>query len=151
MECLRREQRLEDEDDGAEELIMDALMSEAYGDNEALEERMTYQEVQNDVDRLLADTKQSYTPRVIADLHLLRQYTQQLLKPGELRMSRANASLLVAKSNHRLSDGKTLARRIRGLFNHYRLYRGLLAKTRGGKRKGYSYLDNEDVFLAYRA
>ena len=50
-----KEQRLEDKDNGAEELLLDALMSEACGDDEALEERMTFKEVFNDVTWLLED------------------------------------------------------------------------------------------------
>jgi hypothetical protein len=34
---LRAEQRLEDQDDGADELIIDAFMGDACGDNEALD------------------------------------------------------------------------------------------------------------------
>jgi hypothetical protein len=61
------------------------------------------------------------------------------------------ASLLVTRNNHRLNDGLTLARRIRGLFNYYRQWHGFPLETRGDKRDGHSYLDNEDVFLACRA
>jgi len=61
---------------------MDTLIRNTYGDDEALDVRMTYQEVLNDVDIKLAQIKDSYTPYIVADLHLLRQYTQQLLKPG---------------------------------------------------------------------
>jgi hypothetical protein len=39
---LREEQRLKDKDDGANELLLDALIKDAYGDNEALDIRMTY-------------------------------------------------------------------------------------------------------------
>jgi hypothetical protein len=69
---LAKEQRLEDEDDGTNELLMDALIGNAYGDNEALDVRMTYQEVLDDVDIKLAETKDLYTPCIVADLHLLR-------------------------------------------------------------------------------
>jgi hypothetical protein len=112
---------------------------------------MTYQEVLDDVDKKLAYDKDVYIPRMVADLHLLRQYTQQLLKPGLYRLGKIEASLLVARSNHRLSNGKTLARRIRALFNYYRQWHGVPLETRGGKRNGTSYLDNKDVFLACRA
>jgi len=61
------------------------------------------------------------------------------------------ASRLVAQSNHLENDGKRLARRIRALFKHYQSFGGLPAETRGGKRNGHSYLDNEDVFQACRA
>ena len=147
---LREEQRLEDKDDGTNELLLDALIGNACGDNEALDVRMTYQEVLDDVDIKLAQTKELYTPRVIANLYLLRQYTQQLLKLGQYRLGRVNASLLVASSNHRFNNGKTLARRIRGLFNYYRQWHGIPQETRGGKRDSASYLDNEDIFLACR-
>jgi hypothetical protein len=39
---LREEQRLEDEDDRTNELLLDALIRTAYGDDEALDVRMTY-------------------------------------------------------------------------------------------------------------
>jgi hypothetical protein len=39
---LRNEQRLEDKDDRTNELLIDALIRNAYGDNEALDIRMTY-------------------------------------------------------------------------------------------------------------
>jgi hypothetical protein len=51
---LREEQRLEDKDNGTNELLLDALIGTACGDNEALDIRMTYQEVLNDVDIKLA-------------------------------------------------------------------------------------------------
>jgi hypothetical protein len=147
---LRKEQRLEDEDNRTNELLLDALIGNACGDDEALDVRMTYQEVLDDVDIKLAQIKDLYTPYIVADLHLLRQYTQQLLKPGQYRLGRIDASLLVASSNHRFNDGKTLARRIRGLFNYYRQWHGIPLEARGGKRDGISYLDNEDIFLACR-
>jgi len=109
---------------------------------------MTYQEVLDDVDIKLAQTKELYTPRIIADLHLLRQYTQQLVKLGQYQLGRVNTSLLVASSNHRFNNRKILARRIRGLFNYYRQWHGIPQETRGSKRDGASYLDNEDIFLA---
>jgi hypothetical protein len=73
---LRNEQRLEDKDDRTNELLIDALIRNVYGDNEALDVRMTYQEVLDNVDIKLAQIKDSYTPYIIADLYLLRQYTQ---------------------------------------------------------------------------
>jgi hypothetical protein len=39
---LAKEQRLEDEDDGMNELLMDALIGNVYGDNKALDVRITY-------------------------------------------------------------------------------------------------------------
>jgi hypothetical protein len=112
---------------------------------------MTYQEVFNSVQLHLANQKQAYAPRTISDLQLLKQYTAQLLKKGEYHLGRVAASQLVAQSNHLENDGKTLARRIRALFRHYQTFGGLPAETRGGKRNGRSYLDNEDVFQACRA
>jgi hypothetical protein len=54
---------------------MDALIGNTCGDDEALDVRITYQEVLNDVDIKLAQIKDLYTPCIVADLHLLRQYT----------------------------------------------------------------------------
>jgi len=102
------------------------------------------------MDIKLARTDNPYTSRIVADLHLLRQYTQQLLKLGQYQLRRIDTSLLVASSNHRFNDGKTLARRIRGLFNYYRQWHSVPQEARGGKRDSASYLDNEDVFLACR-
>jgi len=84
-------------------------------------------------------------------LSLLRQYTAQLLKKGDYRLGRLAASKLVAQSNHIENDGIALARRIKALLRHFKTFRGLLAKTCGGKRKGSSYLDNKDVFQACKA
>jgi hypothetical protein len=39
---LRKEQRLEDKDDGTNELLLDTLIRNACGDNKALDIRMTY-------------------------------------------------------------------------------------------------------------
>ena len=69
---LREEQRLKDKDNGTNELLLDALIGTACGDNEALDIRMTYQEVLNNMDIKLAQTKELYTLYIIADLHLLR-------------------------------------------------------------------------------
>jgi hypothetical protein len=141
----------EKEDDGAEELLMDSLIGESCADGDILEEPMTVQEVFDSVQRLLSYQKQPYAPRTFFDLSLLKQYTAQMLKKGEHYLDKFAASRLVAQSNHLENDGKALARRIRALFKHYQSFGGLPAETRGGKRKGSSYLDNEDVFLACRA
>ena len=69
-----------------------------------------------------------------------------MLKKGEYYLRQYAASKLVAKSNHVKNDRTTLARRIKALFRHFQRFGGLPAKTRGGKRKGGSYLDNKDVF-----
>ena len=85
-------------------------MGEACRDDEALEERMTYEEVLADVKRLIQEPKQEYQPRTIQDLLLIKQYVQQLLKPDPKdRMNRIEASYLVARSSHEFNDGKTLA------------------------------------------
>jgi len=69
---LREEQRLKDQDDRANELLLDALIGDTCGYDEALDVRMTYQEVLNDVDIKLARTKDPYISRIVADLYLLR-------------------------------------------------------------------------------
>ena len=69
-----------------------------------------------------------------------------MLKKGEYYLGQYTASRLVAQSNYIENNRKTLDRRIRGLFRHFKTFRGLLAKTRRGKRKGSSYLDNKGVF-----
>ena len=57
----------------------------------------------------------------------------------------------MAESNYPTGDGKTLARKIRALFLYYYTYKSLLIETREGKRENQSYLNNENVFRAYRA
>jgi hypothetical protein len=54
---------------------MDTLIGETYGDDDALQERMTYQEVFDSVQLYLANQKQAYAPQTISDLQLLKQYT----------------------------------------------------------------------------
>jgi hypothetical protein len=130
---------------------MDALIGEACGDDDMIEEPMSVQEVFIAVQSLLSDKKGLYAPRTFSDLSLLKQYTTQMLKKGEYHLGQYAASRLVAQSNHIENDGKTLACRIRALFRHFKIFGGLPAETRGGKRKGSSYLDNKDVFQAYRA
>jgi hypothetical protein len=107
---------------------MDALIGETCGDNDALQERMTYQEVFNNVQLHLANQKQAYAPRTISDLQLLKQYTAQLLKKGEHHLGRVAASQLVAQSNHLENDGKTLVsvHQLNGVNRHQvsRLKRG---------------------------
>ena len=128
------------------------MIGETCGDDDVLQERMTYQEVFDSVQGHLLNKKQPYLSRIIIifDLQLLKQYTTQLLKKAPFNEGRVKASEIVAKSNHE-NDGKTLARTIRALFRHYQTFGGLPAETRGGKRNGSSYLDNGDVFQACRA
>jgi hypothetical protein len=99
----------------------------------------------------ISNKKQSYAPRTFTDMSLLKQYTTQMLKTGLYYRDKFVASRLMAESNHIQNDGKTLARRIRALCRHYQTFRGLPTETRGGKRKGSSYLNNKDVFQACRA
>lgn len=130
---------------------MDALIGETCVDDDVLQERMTYQQVFDSVNAHLANKKQPYLPRIISDLQLLKEYTTQLLKKPPFHEGRVTASRSVAKTKHTENDGITLARRIRSLFRHYQTFGGLPVETRGGKRTGASYLDNEDVFQACRA
>jgi hypothetical protein len=74
-----------------------------------------------------------------------------MLKKDQFFLNKFATSKLVAQSNYLTNDKKELARRIRALYRYYQIYRGLLAKTCRGKRKGSSYLDNKDVFQAYKA
>ena len=134
------------EDNRAKELLWDTLLGESCGDDDVLVEPMTVQEVFNSVQRLLSHQKQPYLPRTFNDLSLLKQYTSQMLKEGLYHLDKFTASWLVAQSNHIKNDRMTLARRIRALFRHYQTFGGLPTETRGGKRKGSSYLDNKDVF-----
>jgi hypothetical protein len=146
-------EREEGPDDGMEELLLDALIGGAcgHGDDETLWEIMTIKEVYDDVSKLLLNKNQVYAPKIFLDLNMLKQFTAQMLKEGEFYMGALPASYLVAKTNHPTNDGKTLARRIRALGRHYQLFGSLPIESRGGKRKGNSYLDNEDVFAACRA
>ena len=137
---------IEEADNGVEELLLDALLGESCGDEDILQEPMTIQEVLNSVQGLLTNKKLEYAPRTFYDLSLLKQYTSQMLKKEPYYMDRFAASKLVVRSNHIENDGNALARRIRALFRHYTTFGGIPTETRGGKRKGASYLDNEDVF-----
>jgi len=74
-----------------------------------------------------------------------------MLKKGPYYLDKFAASKLVTQSNHIINDRKTLAYKIRALFRYYQTFRALPAKTRKGKRKGSSYLDNKDVFQGYKA
>ena len=84
-------------------------------------------------------------------MSLLRQYTAQLLKKGDYRLRQLVAFKLIAQSNYIKNDKIALARKIKALLRHFKTFRGLLAKTCKGKKKGSSYLDNKDVFQACRA
>jgi hypothetical protein len=54
---------------------MDTLIGETCGDDDALEDCMTYQEVFNSIQGHLSNQKAQYAPRTFSDLHLLKQYT----------------------------------------------------------------------------
>ena len=62
-------------DNRAEELLIDALIGETCRDDDVLQELMTYKEVFESVQLHLAQKGQSYAPRTISDLQLLKQYT----------------------------------------------------------------------------
>jgi hypothetical protein len=81
---------------------------------------------------------------------LIQQYVQNLLKKSPCR-GRIKASLLVAKSNHLTGNRKTLACKIRALYLYYRTYGLLSLETCGDKQKSRSYLNNKDVYKAYKA
>ena len=86
----------EEVDDSAEELLLDALIGEACGDNNIIEELITIQQVFDSVQGLLSDVKQLYTLRTFSDLLLLKQYTAQILKKDKFFLDKFAASRLVA-------------------------------------------------------
>jgi hypothetical protein len=88
-------------------------------------------------------------PQVYFEYSLIQQYVQNLLKKSPQR-NRIKTSLLVTESNHLTNKGKALARKIRALFLYYQTHRLLPLKTREGTQRNRSYLDNKDVFQAYR-
>jgi hypothetical protein len=51
---LKEEQRLKDKDNKTNELLLNAFIRNACGDNKALDVQMTYQEILDDVDIKLA-------------------------------------------------------------------------------------------------
>jgi hypothetical protein len=73
-------------------------------------------------------------------------YTANISKEGQFRVRKVEASLLVARAKHPKTHGKALARRIRGLYLHYRVHQSLPLEKRGGKRDGRSFLDDELIF-----
>lgn len=81
---------------------------------------------------------------------MLEQYVNNFLKDKYSGRGKVAASLIVADSWHKKSDGATLARKIRGLYNHYRVYNSLPLETRGGKRSGDSLLNDEKTFATLR-
>ena len=85
------------------------MIGETCGDDNALQEHMTYQEVFNSVQGHLSNQKALYTPRIFSDLHLLKQFTAQLLKKEEHHLERVTTSQLVAQSNHLENNRITLA------------------------------------------
>ena len=52
-----------------------------------------------------------------------------MLKKGEYHLGQYAASKLVTQSNYTENDGKTLARKIRALFCHFKIFGGLLVET----------------------
>jgi hypothetical protein len=49
-------------------------------------------------------------------------YTANISKEGEFKARKVEASLLVARAKHPKTHRKALARRIRGLYLHYRVH-----------------------------
>ena len=137
-------------DSGRSELLLDLLIGETVNVTSELPFKLpTYREVLELIKKQLLNKNLNLLPRVRFEYSLIQQYLQNLLKKSP-RRGRIEASLLVAESNHPTGDGKTLARKIRALFLYYRTYKSLPIETRGGKRENRSYLNNEDVFRAYR-
>ena len=135
-------------DDGEEELLLDALVAGATGLDEITTEPLTAREVNEVVTKLLR--KGGLTYRQQQDLDLLQMYTANISKEGGFKTRKVEASLLVARAKHPKTHGKTLARRIRGLYLHYRVHQSLPLQKRGGKRDGRSFLDDELIFSTCR-
>lgn len=110
----------------------------------------TYEEVLESVTHALVEVAKSggVSRRHLQDYAMLENYCQLLLKTDGLKKSRIQASLKVAETFHSESEGKTLARRIRSLFLHYRENHSLPIERRGGKREGHSFLDDETIRVA---
>ena len=131
---------------------MDELVASASGVIDgALSIPLSTQQVWDEVTaNIQGHFQRSFSLQTMRDLSLLQQYSQQLLKNGDYKMKKIEASKLVARSNHRETDGTYLARYIRSLFQHFQLHGSIPLEMRGGKREGASYLDNEDIFGACR-
>ena len=63
---------IKEADNRVEELLLDALLGESYGDKDVLQEPMTIQEVHNSVQGLLTNKKLEYAPWTFYDLLLLK-------------------------------------------------------------------------------
>ena len=121
---------VEEHDDGEEELLLDSLVAGATGLDEITTEPLTPREVNEVATKLLRKGGLAY--RQQQDLDLLQMYTANISKEGEFRARKVEASLLVARAKHPKTHGKTLARRIRGLYLHYRVHQSLPLQKRGG-------------------
>ena len=79
--------KLEDHNNSrAEELLLDTLIREDCGDENALKDPLTIQKVLNSIQTILSNSKQLYLPRIIYDLQLLKQYTANMLKEGQYHL-----------------------------------------------------------------
>jgi hypothetical protein len=136
---------VEEYDDGEEELLIDSLVAGPTSLDEIATKPLTARE---NITKLLRKGGLPY--RQQQDLDLLQMYTANISKDGEFRTRKVEASLLVARAKHPKIHRKALARRIRGLYLHYRVYQSLPLQKRGSKRHGRSFLDGEPVFSACR-
>ena len=122
---------------------LDEFVEQASQEDGRLVVPMTNAEILVDVNKQLR--QKTISPKVRKDLILLQQFGQQLLKSKEYRANKLEASLLVARCNHKAAHGVYLARRIRAIWYYYKWHRGLTVESRGGKRDD-SYLDDEVVW-----
>jgi hypothetical protein len=133
------------------ELLLNSLISDVINlTSKSLITSRTYKEVLNSLKKQINNKHLLLLSRVQFEYLLIQQYVQNLLKKSP-RQDRIKASLLVAKSNHPTRNRKTLACKIKALYLYYRTYGLLSLKTRGGKQKSRSYLNNKDVYKAYKA
>jgi hypothetical protein len=144
----------EQQDESYEELMVDSLVSIATGLDGSLDEgspdRLTIREVYDSISAGLKAKQNTLAPKVLTDLIMPKLYVQALLKEGPYRKGKIMASEQVAETFHKTSNGAWLTRRIRSMFLHYQVHKSLPVETRGGKRIGWSILDDESVFTACR-
>lgn len=139
--------------DNVNESILDEIIANASGLDDVVVITLTPAEVHEHVLKELRRGK-DHSFNETRDLYYLMNYTSMLGKEkydGSGKYGRIEASLRVAEVHHEKLKGVTLARYIRALFLHYRAYDSLPIETRGGKRNGNSFLDDELVFNACRS
>jgi hypothetical protein len=133
------------------ELLLNSLIDDVINlTSESLITPRTYKKVLDSLKKQINNKHLLLLPRVRFKYSLIQQYVQNLLKKSPCQ-GRIKASLLVAKSNHLTGNGKTLACKIKALYLYYRTYGLLPLKTHSSKQKSRSYLDNKDVYKAYKA